>query len=63
VKCGSQEENGVKYYCIVDADDKSIDVFMLENGKYKNINSANSGKINFDLEKCNFEFDYTNIWD
>jgi Uma2 family endonuclease len=62
LKYEKYEENGVKYYVIVDGNKKSAEVYELINGKYvKQIVTSNETH-NFRLDDCSFDFDFSKIW-
>ena len=60
-KYGLYEQQGVKYYLIVDADKKSIEVYELVNGKYNLQISTESYQFNFE-EGCSITPDLSNIF-
>lgn len=55
-------EAGVKYFCIVDPETKSADVFTLQGGEYKEIDEFPEGKIPFDLGPCRIAFDFNEVF-
>ncbi|MCY7362039.1 MAG: Uma2 family endonuclease [Ignavibacteria bacterium] len=57
------ETNGVKYYIIVDIENKSADVFELKNNKYVKTIEAKNDIVNFILEDdCSVKFNFKEIW-
>ncbi len=63
IKFRLYEREGVKYYVIVDPEDKIARVYKLENGRYIKVCDATDEKVEFDLGKCNFEFDFSLIFE
>ncbi len=55
-------EAGVKYYCIVDPESKSADVFTLRHKEYKKTEGFRDGKIMFDLGPCSIAFDFNEVF-
>ena len=66
IKYRLYENAGVKYYCIVEPETKSADIFELKPGdkqkKYREIGEFREGKINFDLGNCTIAFDFSKIF-
>lgn len=62
IKFEKYQENGVKYYIIVDADKKIAEVFELVSGKYSKLLNAKKDKINLELNDCKIDFDFEKIW-
>lgn len=56
------QEEGVKYYCIVDPETNSADVFTLQDNEYKKEEDFKEGKIIFDLGPCTIAFDFGEIF-
>jgi Uma2 family endonuclease len=56
------ESAGVKYYCVVDPETSSADVFVLKPDKYTQADGIKDGRIRFDLEPCEIEFDFGKIF-
>ncbi|MCP4219350.1 MAG: Uma2 family endonuclease [bacterium] len=56
------EQAGVRYYCIVDADTKSVDVFVLENDGYGGPDAFSDGAMNFQLDSCGITLDFGKIF-
>ena len=52
------QEAGVKYYCIVDPDTNSAEVFIIKNSEYEKLDEFKEGKITFDLGPCSIAFDF-----
>lgn len=55
-------EAGVKYYCIVNPDSKSAEVFTLRRSEYKKTENFRDGKIIFDLGPCSIAFDFNEVF-
>lgn len=56
------QEAGVKYYCIVDPESRSVDIFKLQINKYRKTGDCKDGKIMFDLGPCTISFDFNKIF-
>ncbi len=54
------QQQGVKYYLIVDIDKKSIEIYQLINYKYELQN--NNGPFTFDLNGCNIQPELDKVW-
>jgi len=63
LKYNLYENAGVKYYCLVDPDDESTDVFELIDKKYQKVGTFKKGKRTLELEKCNIKFDFGEIFE
>ena len=55
------EREGVKYYVIVNTEDKIAKVYELKNGRYIKKIDATREKVWFEFE-CEIEFDFSKIW-
>jgi Uma2 family endonuclease len=62
VKYKIYENQGVKYYIIVDPRKKSADVYTLKNRRYVTLCKSGTNKVTFDLCDCGIEFDFSRIW-
>jgi Uma2 family endonuclease len=62
IKYQLYQDAGVKYYCIVDPETKSADVFLLRDSEYQGMGAFHEGKITFDLEECSIDFDFGSIF-
>ena len=64
VKFDLYEQEGVKYYIIVNPKDNVAKVYELKNGKYIKMCDATDEKVKFSIKKCkeNFSFDFKKIW-
>ena len=56
------ESQGVKYYLIVDPISEQIEIYELKNKVYKKQAEFKNENFTFDLEKCNPEVSFKNIW-
>lgn len=54
------ESNGIKYYWLVEPDQKWVEVYELIDGKYARLEV--SGPVTFDLGECVFDFDFREIF-
>ena len=57
------EAEGVKYYGLVDPDEKVVKIFELKDGRYVKKGDAEREIVRFTLEDCEFAFDCRKIWD
>ena len=58
------EQEGVKYYVIVDAKEKIAKVYELKEGRYIKMLDASDESVMFAVEECSAEltFDFSKIW-
>jgi len=57
------EQEGVRYYIIVNPEDNVAKVYTLnDQGTYMIIADAHNESVDFDLEQCQFTFDFSKIW-
>jgi len=56
------EREGVKYYVVVEPDDKVARVFELKGGKFVKVADATTEKVAFELDGCRIEFDFSLIF-
>jgi Uma2 family endonuclease len=56
------QEAGVKYYCIVDPETKSAEVYVLRDQKYDPKETFEQGKMIFDLGPCSIAFDFGEVF-
>lgn len=56
------EYAGVKYYCIVDPETNSAEVYVLQKEKYTREETFKEGRIFFDLGPCQIEFDFGKVF-
>ncbi len=63
IKYQLYRDAGVKYYCLVDPEEKTADVFTLYQSQYRETGRFKEGKITFDLGPCSIDFDFYDIFD
>lgn len=58
------EDEGVKYYIIVNPNDEVAKVYELKNNTYKKLCDATDETINFELDECDntLNFNFSKIW-
>ncbi len=56
------QEASVKYYCIVDPEAKSAEVYSLRDSEYRQMDEFQDGKITFDLGPCRIAFDFAQLF-
>ena len=57
------EQEGVKYYIIVDPNDQIAKVYTLNSdGQYMKVADVSGESVDFNLEVCSFTFDFSKIW-
>ncbi len=57
------EEQGVKYYVMVDPESEEVEVYQLKDGKYKLAGRFHrSGEFTFDLGTCRAKLNFSKIW-
>jgi len=56
------EREGVKYYVIVNAEDRSAKIFVLHEGRYIKLCDVGTESVDFDLGACGIHFDFSLIW-
>ncbi len=57
------QDAGVKYYIIVDPLKNSAQVYVLEEGFYKETGIYTTGTFYFEISGCQFDFDFSGIWE
>ncbi len=62
IKYQLYENAGVKYYCIIDPEAASFEVFVLQKDKYSQGVEFNEGRMLFDLGICQIEFDFRKVF-
>jgi len=62
IKYRLYESAGVKYYCIVDPETNSAEVYVLQKEKYREASEFNEGRMFFDLGPCQIQFDFKEIF-
>jgi Uma2 family endonuclease len=63
IKFALYEHEGVKYYCIVDPESSSVEVFELIDKKYQKRGTYTRGKMTFDIGKCSIDFDFDKLFE
>ena len=56
------ETEGVRYYVLVNVEDRVCKVFHLQDGRYIKLADAVDETLGFDLGKCRIAFDFSLIW-
>jgi Uma2 family endonuclease len=62
IKYRLYEQAGVKYYCIVDPETKSAEVYVMKEDKYDRETGFKEGQMQFDLGPCQISFDFGEIF-
>ncbi len=62
VKFRLYESAGVKYYCLVDLEEKLIKFYQLKDDSYVKLLETKTETICFDLAECEIEFDCSKVW-
>ncbi|MCX6581141.1 MAG: Uma2 family endonuclease [Candidatus Aminicenantes bacterium] len=62
IKYRLYEQAGVKYYCIVDPETKSSEVYVMKKDKYDRETGFKEGQMQFDLGLCQIAFDFGEIF-
>lgn len=62
IKYRLYENAGVKYYCIVDPETNSAEVYVLQKEKYHEAKEFDEGGMLFDLGPCQIQFDFKEIF-
>ncbi len=56
------EQEGVKYYIIVDSQLKTAEIYLLEDKKYRLDKKLTDESYLFDIDECKIDFKFKNIW-
>lgn len=56
------EQEGVKYYVIVNPEGDIAKIYVLKEGRYIKVCDTSDKTITFELEACSIEFDFSKIW-
>jgi Uma2 family endonuclease len=56
------EANGVNYYIIVDLLESKANIFQLKQKIYTQMVEIENESFHFELENCQFDFDFSQIW-
>ncbi len=62
IKFRIYEAGGVKYYCIVDPVAEAVAVFVLNEGKYREVQSQEGEDMIFDFEKRRIKIDFRDFF-
>ncbi len=62
IKYKIYESQAVKYYVMVEPEEKVAEVFELIDGSYQKIKNARDAIITFEFEGCSIDFDFSRIW-
>ena len=62
VKHRIYEEQGVKYYLVVDPANSSYIIYQLTGKEYKVVKKGSKGDFTFDFGKCKATIDFAKIW-
>ena len=62
IKYEIYQQEGVKYYAIVNPDDDMLKLYKLYNGIYIKEGDFNKQKYLFEIADCKVEFDFSKIW-
>lgn len=62
VKYRLYESEGVKYYCVVDPEEKLMKIYELKGGHYRKMMDAETEIVPFELPHCQLEFDCSKVW-
>jgi len=62
IKYEIYQNEGVKYYIIVNSDDSMAKLYKLSKGKYIKEGDFDKQKYTFEIEDCHLEFDFSKIW-
>ncbi len=56
------EREGVKYYCILDPENRIAKIYRLHTGRYVKQADVSQESFEFDLDHCAFGLDFSAIW-
>jgi len=56
------EQEGVRYYVMVDPEESIAKVYRLHDGRYIKVLDASKDIVELDLGKCSIQFDFAKIW-
>lgn len=62
IKFKLYEQEGVRYYIIVDPQERVAKVYRLLDGRYLKMLDAESDSIEFNLGACRIQFEFAKIW-
>ncbi len=56
------EQEGVRYYVIVDPEENLAKVYRQQDGRYIKVQDASKECVEFDLGKCSIQLEFAKIW-
>ena len=56
------QEQGVRYYCLVNPETSTTQIYHLQQGRYALQAECQTERFDFDLDDCRFAFDFSRIW-
>ena len=56
------QDNGVKYYCLIDPETEVAEVYVLKKKKYEHLAKGRDPIVSFDLGECDILFQLGQIW-
>jgi len=62
IKYQLYEVAGVKYYCLVDPETSSAEVFELKDKNYRKIGTFENDNVEFDIGECTIAFDFSKVF-
>lgn len=62
LKYNLYQNEGVKYYIVVNPFDKVAKIFYLKDGKYIKLLDTDSQEVEFELSRCRFKFDFSKVF-
>ncbi len=62
IKYQLYEDAGVRYYCLVDPETSSAEVFELKDKNYRKMDTFEKGKVEFDIGECTIRFDFSKVF-
>ena len=62
LKFSIYEREGVKYYVMVNAEDRVAKIYQIHEGRYIKLCDVADESVDFDLGECSIHFDFSLIW-
>lgn len=62
IKFDLYQDQGVKYYCIIDPDVNKATIYKMIEGRYRQVFESENDTYIFDIEDCKVVFDFSRIW-
>ena len=62
LKFSLYEREGVKYYVMVNAEDRVAKIYQIHEGRYIKLCDVADESVDFDLGECSIHFDFSLIW-